>query len=213
MFESKKALNILSELSHQGTATPCVFEESFESCDFSVNNFQICFLSKGNLHEDELIIIEQLLRFEEVLPFKDWQMLSFREFESFLRDKNSSPSVFGVNIKSTSTFFSEWKKKLKNIVRVKKGLDVLKQSSGDLSEFNFIEACDRLDSAFKKLHLEGIFEDDHFYKIYHYSNVESTLTFQIETSYAVDKFEIELLKLLAESIVGIKQVKMVARES
>ena len=112
VFESKKAKNILLDLLHQGEASFCEYKYQTEQTSFSLNNFQICFRPLTKLCEDELIITEQLLRFEEVLNLDQWKNLSFREFESFLRDINSSPSVYQINFWPTKALYDRVKSDL-----------------------------------------------------------------------------------------------------
>tara|TARA_B100000925_G_C22003482_1_gene472469 strand:- start:1083 stop:1724 length:642 start_codon:yes stop_codon:yes gene_type:complete len=212
MFESKKALNLLAEKGHQGHAEPSIYIQKIKACTFSVNNFQICFIPSTDLIEDELVIIEQLLRFEEVLTLSDWENLSFREFESFLRDKNSSPSVYGVNFQKVNDHYNTWKNILSNIIRVRKGLDILKQKVGSVEKCTFIEACVKINHGFSDLHKECVFKENHFYKIYEFNALKSEIIFEIETKFAVNNFEIELLRLFGKSIEGVKSVKMVARQ-
>jgi hypothetical protein len=213
MFETKKATHVLADLGHLGISEPVVFESVVNKVSFSLNNFQICFNPVETIPPEVLIIIEQLLRFEEVLPLKDWCQLNFREFDNFMRDQNSTPSVDIKNARAVQKSFDLWKKSLTDIIRVKKGLDIIKQSIGSLGEISFIDACVKISETFKTLHLEGVFIHKEFYRIKEYNSKDFEITFQIETSMAVSNFEVELLKIFGESIDGIRKVKMVAGES
>ena len=211
MFESKKAKNILLDLLHQGVASFGQHQYIKTSIEFTLNNFQICFNPRSSTSEDELIITEQLLRFEEILNLNQWKNLSFRELENFLRDINSTPSVSQTNFPQTKVLFDRVKDDLLEAVLVKKALEIVKQSIGNISEDDYIVSCQKIAKGFSTLAAEGIFSERNFFRIYEYDNISGVITFEMETDYSVPEFEVRLLKLLTESIDGVNKVKMVAR--
>ena len=171
MIESKKSHQLIIDQSHKGHSHPCLFETSIEGFKFTVNNFQICFSYERAQKNEDIIIIEQLLRFEEVLPLVDWSRLTFREFESFLRDVNSSPCVAKKDIlKKPRSFLIFGEMNWMDVVRVKKGLDIVKQSIGSIISLDFISSCSKISIGFKELHNSGVLKDDHFYKIHEFNS-------------------------------------------
>lgn len=213
MFESKKSNKLIMDQSHRGNSHPCQFDTSIKEFRFTANNFQICFEYEGTQKNEDIVIIEQLLRFEEVLPFLDWSRLTFREFESFLRDVNSSQCVETSKLKKAQELFNFWKDQLAYVVRVKQGLDIIKQNIGTIRGLDFIDSCLKISKGFKDLHRSGLLEYDAFYKIHEFNLLKSELIIAIDSSFVVAPDEVELLRLLSESIEGVNIVKMVARES
>ena len=209
MFITNKAQKLLTSISHQGRASFAAHEYQALDTTFTANSFQICFEFSNAVQQssENLVILEQLLRFEEVLPYREIENLSFREFESFLRDENSKPSVSIKDSAYVNKLFNQWKQAILPAVRVKKSLELQLQICKSVNSDSFIHACVKIERLFSGLIKEGYLTKGHF-EIFELDLKKGDLVFLIFVDAPIPDLELEIIKVIGESIDGIRQIKM-----
>ena len=157
---------------------------------------------------EQKVIIEQLMRFSEVMTYKELIGLDFRELENFLRDQNSKPCISPLDFIKIEKEFIFIKNFLKPVLIFKKGFDLQQKILPSIKGVDFITSCKKLKELFSSVDNEFALNKPKFYQIQEWLIPTGELIFKINPDIKVDDFEYELLRFIGEGVIGVNSVRM-----
>ena len=158
---------------------------------------------------EQKVIVEQLMRFSEVMTYKEVITLDFRELENFLRDENAVPCISPINFKKVEEEFTSIKNLLKPVFIFKKGFELQQKTLPSIEDIDFITSCKKLNELFDAIDREFILNQPKFYQIQEWLIPNGELIFKINPDITVEDYEMEFLRFIGLNIKGVNSLKMV----
>ena len=209
-FSSNKSTRILDESLQQVRRPGNLLQLTEGEIIFEIDYSGVLFFDGENpIGEFQRIVLFQLLRFSEALDLNSLQQMSWREFENFMRDTNTTASIPTEKNYQAEKEFNELKKLLPAPLKAFRAFELQLTQFKSIEGASFIEACkffqdlcDELIS--QKIIPRGINPHSWLVK-------QKKLIWEIDPTISTSPHEIETLMAVSKQIQGVNDVKMVAR--
>ena len=208
-FSSNKSSRILDEslqVRRPGNLLQLTEGEIIFEIDYSG---VLSFDGENPIGEFQRVVLFQLLRFSEALDLNSLQQMSWREFENFMRDTNTTASIPIEKNYQAEKEFNELKKILPAPLKAFRAFELQLTQFKSIEGASFIDCC----AFFQDLCDELVSQKIIPLGINPYSWLvkQKKLIWEIDPTISTSPHEIETLMAVSKQIQGVNDVKMVAR--